>query len=154
MNEPSPITITEARSEDAPAIAAVHLTARKHTMPYLHRAHTDDETRAYFARVVGDRPLAWWVIRRDGYVAAYILIDGENLDHLYVLPRWQGHGLGSALLDKAKALSPDRLLLWTFQRNGKARAFYEARGFRGIKQTEGENEEREPDVLYEWRKAG
>ena len=30
-------------------------------MPYLHRPHTDDDARAYFARVVGDRPSAWWV---------------------------------------------------------------------------------------------
>ena len=86
-------------------------------------------------------------------VAAYMLLKSENLDHLYVLPRWQGHGLGSALLDKAKALSPARLLLWTFQRNGKARAFYEARGFRSVRSTSGDNEEGEPDVLYEWRNA-
>jgi len=151
VNEPSPITVTEARPDDAPAIAAVHLTAREHAMPYLHRAHTDDETRDYFTRVVGDRPRAWWVIRRDGSAAAYMRIDGEDLDHLYVLPRWQRHGLGSALLDKAKTLSPGRLLLWTFQRNAKARAFYEARGFRSIRQTEGDNEEGEPDVLYEWQ---
>ena len=82
-----------------------------------------------------------------------MLIDVEDLDHLYASPRWQGQGFGSALLDKAKALSPDRLLLWTFQRNECARVFYEARGFRSIKQTTGENEEREPDVQYEWRKA-
>jgi hypothetical protein len=27
-----------------------------------------------------------------------------------------------------------------------------ARGFRSLKETDGENEEREPDVQYEWRK--
>ena len=49
------------RTGDAPAIAEIHLTARREAMPYLHRPHTDDDERAYFARVVGDRPSAWWV---------------------------------------------------------------------------------------------
>ena len=142
--------VTEAQPGDAAGIAIVHLAARAHAMPYLHRAHTDEETYGYFGRVVGSPPLAWWVIRADG-VAAYMMLNGAELHHLYVLPRWQGRGLGSALLDKAKALSPGHLLLWTFQRNSHARAFYEARGFRGVRCTAGENEEREPDVLYEWR---
>lgn len=153
MGDPAATVVTEAAHEDASAIAAVHLIARRQAMPYLRRAHTDDETRDYFARVVGNQPLAWWVIREHEQVAAYMRLDGENLVHLHVLPQWQGHGLGSALLDKAKALSPDRLVLRTFQRNLNARAFYEARGFRAIKRTKGENEEGEPDVLYEWRNA-
>jgi ribosomal protein S18 acetylase RimI-like enzyme len=143
--------IVEAEPADAPAIVEIHLTARRRAMPYLALAHTDEETRKYFAGAVGDRARAWWVMRCQGQVVGYMLIDGEELEQLYVSPRWQGRGFGSALLDKAKALSPARLLLWTFQRNEKARAFYEARGFRGIAQTDGENEEKEPDVRYEWR---
>lgn len=153
MSETAPAAIAEALPEDAPAIAAIHLTARRQAMPYLSLAHTDDETRDYFAQVVGDRPLAWWVVRHQGQVVAYMLIDGEDLDHLYVSPPWQGYGFGSALIDKAKALSPNRLVLWTFQRNERARTFYEARGFRSVAQTEGKNEEGEPDVQYEWRRV-
>jgi hypothetical protein len=59
-----------------------------------------------------------------------MLIDGENLDHLYVRPGWQ-RGIGLSLFTKAKALSPLRLEVWTFQRNSNARAFYEAQGFSG-----------------------
>jgi GNAT superfamily N-acetyltransferase len=147
------IAVVEAQRQDAAAIAAVHLTARRQATPCLRLAHTDDETREYFARVVGDRPQTWWVVRHRGHVVAYMLIDGENLDHLYVAPGWQGLGFGSALVAKAKTLSPRRLVLWTFQRNARARAFYEMRGFRSIAQTDGENEENEPDVQYEWRKA-
>ena len=150
---PAHIAVVEAQRQDAAAIAAIHLTARRQTMPYLRLAHTDDETRAHFARVVGDRPQTWWVVSHQGHVVAYMLIDGENLDHLYVAPGWQGLGFGSALVAKAKTLSPRRLLLWTFQRNRRARAFYEMRGFRSIAQTDGANEESEPDVQYEWRNA-
>jgi putative acetyltransferase len=75
----------------------------------------------------------------------------ENwIDQFYVLPVRQGHGIGSALLDIAKAAHPE-LSLWTFERNDPARRFYERRGFVAVDWTDGSgNEEREPDVLYRW----
>jgi GNAT superfamily N-acetyltransferase len=58
--------------------------------------------------------------------------------------------MGSALLQVAQNAF-DRLQLWTFQRNGPARRFYEAKGFALVRQTDGAaNEEREPDALYLW----
>jgi ribosomal protein S18 acetylase RimI-like enzyme len=145
------LEIRKAEPGDAPDIAEIHLTARREAMPYLHRPHTDDETRDYFGRVVGDRPSAWWVARVGNEVVGYMLIDGENLDHLYVRPGWQHRGIGLSLLAKAKALSPGRLELWTFQRNSNARAFYEAQGFHAVDFTDGRNEENEPDLKYEWQ---
>jgi len=45
------------------------------------------------------------------------------------------------------------LQLWTFQRNTAAIAFYEKNGFRTVRKTDGAtNEEREPDILFEWTK--
>jgi ribosomal protein S18 acetylase RimI-like enzyme len=147
------LEICEAELVDAPDIAEIHLTARREAMPYLNRPHTDDETRDYFVRAVGDRPSAWWVARLEKKVVGYMLIDGENVDHLYVRPGWHRQGIGLSLLDKAKTLSPHRLELWTFQRNTGARAFYEAQCFRAVAFTDGRNEENEPDVKYEWRRS-
>jgi len=144
------VDIVEAASDDAPAIADIHLTARMVAMPYLARPHSDNETRAWFAGRVGDRPAAWWVARRGHRVIGYILIDGEEVDHLYVHPDSQGRGVGTALLRKAFSLSPRRVFLATAQRNTRARAFYEKHGFRATQFTDGENEEREPDVYYTW----
>src|SRR5689334_21206884 len=92
------LAICEAQPADANTIATIHLVARQQAMPYLRLAHTDGETRAYFARIVGDRPKEWWVVRHGGEVVAYMLLRGENLDDLYVAPRWQGMGFGSALV--------------------------------------------------------
>jgi ribosomal protein S18 acetylase RimI-like enzyme len=72
------------------------------------------------------------------------------IDQLYVLPEAQGRGVGSMLLQRAQACF-ENLQLWTFQRNAQARRFYEARGFRLVRETDGSrNEEREPDALYLW----
>jgi GNAT superfamily N-acetyltransferase len=85
--------------------------------------------RDYFARVVGDRWSAWWVARVEDQIVGFTLIDGENIDHLYVQPGWRRRGIGLSLLNKAKALSPRQLELWTFQCNTDARAFMKHRVF-------------------------
>jgi putative acetyltransferase len=84
-------------------------------------------------------------------VVAYVAFEPGNLDQLYVVPGHQGEGIGSALVQLAKDRVGPPLRLWAFQRNRAARGFYERRGFRAVTLTDGENnDEREPDVSYEW----
>jgi hypothetical protein len=59
------VEIREATRDDAPAIADIHLIARA---TYVARAHTDNETRVWFAHIVGDRPSAWPTHRALGTV--------------------------------------------------------------------------------------
>ena len=67
-------------------------------------------------------------------------------------PADQSRGVGSSLLDQAKALRPQQIYLWVFQKNTGAIRFYERHGFHLVKLTDGaENMEREPDALYEWQ---
>ena len=54
------------------------------------------------------------------------------------------------LVALAKELRPEHLDLWTFQTNIGARRFYERHGFVSVDTTDGENEERAPDVHYRW----
>jgi len=98
-----------------------------------------------------------WLAEEDGRPLGFLAIrrsrsDGwETLERLYVEPEAQNRGVGTALLDKAKALRPDGLHLWVFQRNEGARRFYERHGFHLVKLTDGaENMEHEPDALYFW----
>lgn len=139
-----------ATIEDAPAIAVVHRMAVRVSLSFLPELHTAEEDLAYFT----DRFLPAnevWVAEVEGEIAGYVGFDAEWVNHLYVRPSSQGLRLGPALLDQALADGrPKRL--WTFQRNTRARRFYEARGFRLIDLTDGSgNEEHEPDALYEWR---
>ena len=141
------MTLRLARTEDAAAIAVVHRQAMRISLPFLPELHTPQQDLAF----VQDRLSATntiWVAELDGKVAGYIAFHDGWIDHLFVDPEHQGAGLGSALLNKALAEGAERKL-WTFQKNSRARTFYEARGFVAEMFTDGEaNEEKEPDVLY------
>lgn len=143
-----------AAGADGPEIAGVFIAARRDALPYLPRLHSDDDTRRWMLETVLRRSTVW-VAELDGTIVGFLSLIGEHLDHLYVHPGHYRQGIGDRLLAKAKEMSPERLRLFTFRRNARARAFYEARGFVAIVFGDGStNEEREPDVLYEWIASG
>jgi GNAT superfamily N-acetyltransferase len=139
-----------ARPEEARTIANLWLRSRYASIPAIPApAHSDDDAREWFASVVVPNRDVWVIARDDLPVALLVLADGW-VDQLYVDPQWTGRGLGSALIGLAKELRPERLDLWTFQSNIAARRFYERHDFVAIDVTDGENEERAPDVHYRW----
>jgi GNAT superfamily N-acetyltransferase len=142
--------LRRARASDATAVAALHLAARRHAMPYLAELHSDDEVRVWTRETLLPKAEVW-IAEIGGLPVGYLALVDDILDHLYVGPDHQGRGVGSLLLAKAKALRPAGLRLYAFQRNRRARAFYEARGFAPVGFSDGAgNQEREPDVLYAW----
>ena len=134
------------------AAARVLRAAFDHALPTLAGLHTPEEDRWFFReRVFGSCKV--WGAFDDTVMTGFIAFREDWIDQLYVLPTAQGRGIGSELLQVAQ-ISFDRLQLWTFQRNGQARRFYQARGFALVRETDGAgNEEREPDALYLWTRA-
>ncbi|MDQ3618858.1 MAG: GNAT family N-acetyltransferase [Actinomycetota bacterium] len=134
-------------------IGDVFLAARQQALTFLPALDADDECRirSWIRDTVLPTTVVW-VAEVDGRVAGFFSLDGEKLKHLYVHPRFHSQQIGTALLQHARSLAPLRLELYTFARNEGARRFYERHGFRAVAFGQ-ENEENEPDVLYEW-KAG
>ena len=134
---------------DMDQAARVHRTSFDHALPWLAGLHTPDDDRWFYRERVFKSCVVWGAFdlaRMNGMIA---FRDGW-IDQLHVVPGAQGRGLGGALLEIAMQTS-DRLQLWTFQRNLRARGFYEAKGFELVEQTDGaRNEENEPDALYLW----
>jgi GNAT superfamily N-acetyltransferase len=136
---------------DMDAAALVHRAAFDDTLPALAGLHAPAEDRWFFReRVFGTCEL-WGSFDQIQLIGMIAFRDGW-VDHLYVLPNAQGRGVGTALLQVAQS-SFARLQLWTFQRNARARRFYQARGFVLVEETEGlRNEEKEPDARYLWER--
>lgn len=90
-------------------------------------------------------------VQRTEDPVAFLALGGDMVEHLNVRPDSQRTGIGTALLDAAKARRPAGLRLWVFQRNQGALSFYSRHGFVEIELTDGAgNDEREPDVLLAW----
>lgn len=119
-------------------------------MTYLPHLHSEEETRGFIQNVVLTQRETW-VAEQDGRIVGFAALSEGFLDHLYVDPAAQNRGIGSALLEVAKQRRPRGFRLWLFQKNDGARRFYERHGLTLVRLTDGrDNEEREPDALYEW----
>jgi ribosomal protein S18 acetylase RimI-like enzyme len=141
--------IRRGTRDDLEAIGRVFLAARDE-MTYLPRIPAD--VRERMGTVITRDHDELWVAEEDAQIVAFAGLRDDELAHIYVDPRFQGRGLGTALFDLAKRCRPDGFWWWVFQKNDGARRFYERHGSRVVKLTDGaDNMEREPDALYEWR---
>jgi GNAT superfamily N-acetyltransferase len=145
-----------ALADDAKAVTEVMIAARRASLPGLAEPRTPAEVHRWMREtVLPSRSV--WIMEVAGDVVGFALRNGAWLDALYVKPGWTGQGIGQRLLDamlQEAASTADELRLYTFQRNAGARRFYERNGFVVVGLTDGaDNEEREPDVLYERRLA-
>ncbi len=153
MTEPGKPTgpsLERATDADAAEIAALYLASRADALPFLRRIH-DDAAVGIWIRTQMLRRGETWVARADGVILGFVTLVEAELEQLYLRPGHYRRGIGALLLDQAKAHSPGRLQLFTFQRNARARAFYEAHGFRLVDLSDGAgNEAGEPDARYAW----
>jgi len=136
------ITVRPARSDDAAAVAAVHVQAWRETYAGIFPA---DELE----RLSVDRRTAMWgeLLAHPG---AFVACDGarivgfvhvapcrdedlqgaDEITSIYVLRSHHGLGAGRALMEAClEAHRSDVVALWVLERNGRARRFYEAAGF-------------------------
>ncbi|RUM23602.1 GNAT family N-acetyltransferase [Rhizobium vallis] len=148
LTEPEIVILGADHMQAAAGIRRVALWQR---LPWLADLHTPEEEEQYWRMHL--LPNCTILGAAIGIRLVGVIAYGDDwIEQLYVLPDFQGMGIGSLLLDSAKD-EMDEIRLWTFQRNIGARAFYERHGFTAEEETDGlDNEEKEPDVLYHWRR--
>ena len=146
------VLLRRALASDAEAAAAVWLRSFAAALPGVVRPRSDAEVRDHFRQVLVPLRETWVAEAADAGVVGVMVLEGEELEQLYLAPEWRGRGIGDRFVALAKERSPGGLTLWTFQVNGPAHRFYERHGFTAVEWTDGAgNEEREPDVRYVWR---
>lgn len=136
-----PLSIRLATDADIDAVAAV-FSASFRTLTFLPMLHTVAEDRTFVANVI---------FRDCEVTLAEDARRGEEVRLLYTRPDCIGRGAGTQLIEAAKQSAVNALELWCFQANARARRFYEARGFRAVRYTDGtDNEEKTADIRYRW----
>ena len=145
--------IRDYRPEDFDAVTILWRVAREKSLPEFQNAkgHFFFEDQNYFRdHILKDNKV--FVVERDQHPIAFMAMKDDFVDQLYVHPDYQNRGVGKALLDYARQLSPEHVWLYTLQINVNARAFYEKNGFVAEKFGISPAPENEPDVEYHWRK--
>lgn len=148
-------TLRPAREDEITTVICVWHESKQVAYPYLPleqgRSLAEDED--IFRRFILPKNVIW-VALVDGEITGFLAIGGSYVDRLYIHPDRQRQGIGTALMEQAKAISPTGVQLHTHQQNTQARAFYEKHGFRAVKLGISPPPESKPDIEYHWTPAG
>lgn len=147
MSDAAPVRLDAFRDADADELVPMWRAAFEEAVGIVD-PHPLAGQRDYFFREVV--PVnAVMVARADDTIVGFVAASPASIAQLYVRIGWQRRGLGTRMLDWAKARSDGHLWLYTFARNARARAFYERSGFaivaRGF-----EPMWKLDDLRYEW----
>ncbi|MGL4742963.1 MAG: GNAT family N-acetyltransferase [Dermatophilaceae bacterium] len=149
------VTVRPAGPADVPDLVEAYLSSRRTFLLYAPLVHPDDAVAAWVAGPLLDGG-GLFAVCRNGSVVGMLATSDDGavrwIDHLYLRPGETGRGTGAVALTSALVTLRPPVRLFTFQRNVGARRFYERHGFVPVRFGDGsDNEERCPDVLYEWR---
>ncbi|UJW84192.1 GNAT family N-acetyltransferase [Devosia sp. SL43] len=143
------ITLRQANAEDIADVAGLFARSRAVALPFLPVLHSGAEDIAFLAGYL-ERGLLT-LAERDGRLLGFLAETPGWIEQLYLEPDQRGQGIGSRLVDAAKQRQ-NRLELWCFVDNHAGRAFYIRHGFIEIRRTDGDNEEKLPDILLGWQR--
>jgi ribosomal protein S18 acetylase RimI-like enzyme len=116
----------EPRDLDAAAEAAN--AACHQAYAYFGYNHPVSATRTRLGQSLADGQ-RFFVPEIDGVVVGILTLKPSYIDRLFISPRWQGLGIGTACLDFAKSLYPSGIELHCAQQNLGACRLYERHGF-------------------------
>ena len=141
------VTFEPTVADDAEALVAIRIAAMRESLERLGRFDPQRARDRFLAsfepaqtrHVLADRERVGLVVVRDQG-------DGLLLDHLYLLPRVQGRGIGAAVLaDVLARADASRLPVRVAALRGSAaNRFYQSHGFEQVQQDEWDNLYRRP----------
>jgi GNAT superfamily N-acetyltransferase len=113
---------------------AASLAGFAHVFPPELYDYPADAIRADWVAALADPDAETYLAFEGDLPVGVVSVSDGTMQTLYVLPELWGMGVGSALhdaaLERLRALGVREARLWTLVENGRARAFYERRGWR------------------------
>jgi len=150
---PIELVIREYEPQDFDAVTILWRISREKSVPefQMMKGHFFYEDQNYFQdHILKENQL--WVVQVNNHPVAFMAMNGDFIDQLYIHPDYWRRGIGQRLIEFARERSPEHLWLYTLQVNVNARAFYEKNGFVAEKFGVSPPPESEPDVEYHWHK--
>ena len=148
------LTLRKANLADAKIIAEIYLASRKAFVAFAPLIHSDESIHEWVRdTLIPNSDVI--VAEQSGQIVGMMALSKQKgigwIDQLYLAPQATGQGIGAQFLAHAKTALDAPIRLHTFQENSGARRFYERHGFKILEFSDGSgNEERCPDILYEW----
>jgi ribosomal protein S18 acetylase RimI-like enzyme len=147
---PSSFTIAPYRPEFASDLVSLWRASFEHGVG-LPVPHSVEHHQRYFQESLLVETTVH-IASSDGELAGFVAFTPEAVIQLYVHVDHLGQGIGTRLLDLAKARSDGTLWLYTFARNTRAQRFYEHHGFY-IEERGFEPEMQLDDIRYRWARG-
>ena len=118
--------LREYRTADQEELIEVWLASSIIAHPFIDKEtwllHTDDLRNKYL-------PIAdTWVWEEGGKIIGFISVIGNYIGGLFILPQWQGKGIGSQLISQARSVKGN-LVVGVYDKNERAKQFYSRCGF-------------------------
>ncbi len=134
----SALGVRPAGSDEAELLLEIHRASAVAGFAHIFAAERypfpDDEVRERWEIALSDPNEDVVVAELNGRAVGLAAVRPEWLHGLYVIPDCWGMGVGGRLHDEAmgrvRELGCKRCHLWVLQANGRARRFYENRGWR------------------------
>lgn len=144
--------IRQFTTADEERLAEIWLASGLEEYTYLPQFQALNEEKAFkvFHKII-TLECDIWLNANDTDIQGFIAFQDSYIDRLYIDPKYQQQGFGTALLNFAKDKYPKGLELRTHQQNNRACAFYEKHGFKAVKYGISPAPESVPDVEYHWR---
>ncbi len=114
------VTLRAAGADEVAAVDAIYNAARP-----LEVGDDPEQARRFRRMPAGTNTFA--VV--DGRPVGFVTVTQEEVRFLYVLPEYQGRGIGRLLLDTALGQIDGVAKLTVYERNRRAREVYERAGF-------------------------
>ncbi len=141
-------TIRPYKPSDIEQVVKLWWNTWHQTFTQIKHPHSYPSWKARFQDVMVRANI--WVAVESSIAGFMVVMEEEKeLNQLFVDSNYQNRGIGKALLNKAKVISPQGLTLTTLQSNTKACLFYEKHDFKpgklSISKINGQ-----PNIEYRW----
>ena len=145
------ISLRPYRSPDLAEVVSLWRASKRKAFPYVEvqQSYSLEDDTAHFRDVIA-KDCEVWLAESGDQILGLMALEGDLIDQLFVKIDAQGQGIGTALLIKARELSPSGLRAYTFQKNTAARTFFEKYDFHVVRAGASPPPENEPDLEYTW----